>query len=225
VHHALQAGAVEGDERGRPLAGAPVEQVPHAAQVPRTFFAHGGGEPHGPAERNSRRHQCARHADQGGQAARIVGDARALQPAAAPLHAHVHVRTEHRVEMGVQHDRGTVPALAGPAVDVAGAVQIDVAQPRLAKQLGQARGPPALGAGRRRDGGQLRLDGERSFIRALEVAARGAHAVVREEARNGIFHVLHKIRVGSGEWYVTLRHDLRVAPKATTPTPHAFRAA
>ncbi len=64
----------------------------------------------------------------------------------------------------------------------------DVGQPDLAEQLRHARGAPAFGAGGRRDGGKRGLAGERHLVGTLDVMARRANALVREQARDGVIH-------------------------------------
>src|SRR5205814_1605809 len=83
---------------------------------------------------------------------------------------------------------GACPVLACPPGHVADLVDRDVVQADGAEQLGHVRGAVALGAGRRRNRTQRGLARERDFVGTLEVRARGADAVVREQARDGLIH-------------------------------------
>jgi len=131
-----------------------------------------------------------RHRDERGQAARVVRNAGALEPLAAPLHRDVHLGPEHGVEMCGQHDRGggLVTILSKPSVHVTGVVDRYVGQADLAEQFRHARGAPAFRARGRRDGGERCLAGERHLVGALDVMARRAYALVREQARDGVIH-------------------------------------
>jgi hypothetical protein len=73
-------------------------------------------------------------------------------------------------------------------VHVARVIDRDVGQADLAEQLRQARGTPAFRAGGRGDGGERGLAGERHLIGTLDVMARRANALVREQARDGVVH-------------------------------------
>jgi len=71
-------------------------------------------------------------------------------------------------------------------VDIARTIDRHVGQPDLAEQLRYARGAPAFRAGGRGDGGERGLAGERHLIGALDVMARRANALVREQAGDGV---------------------------------------
>ena len=78
--------------------------------------------------------------------------------------------------------------VAVPASDVADRIGLHVLQSDVIKQLGDARAACALGTRGCRDRGQRRLTGERHFVEALDVRARGAYAFVREQGINGVRH-------------------------------------
>ncbi len=77
--------------------GGWAEQVPHAAEVTRPFLAHGRGKQHRPPGINARPDERPADRDERGETARVVGDARALEPGPAARHGHVQFRTEHGV--------------------------------------------------------------------------------------------------------------------------------
>src|SRR2546421_500655 len=62
-----------------------------------------------------------------------------------------------------------------------------VAANRMGRATG-TRAAAALRTGRRGNGRERRLAGERHLIGALDVMARRANALVREQARDGVFH-------------------------------------
>src|SRR5216117_2739007 len=205
MDHAIEPGAVQGDEgRGgtgqlggigwgrsmlRPYTMLPVQQVFHPPQIPRSFFSDRRREQNGPRHRHACRDHRLRHRDQRGEAARVVRNAGALEPLAAPLHRDVHLGPEDRVEMGRQYDRrGLFAVLPQPPVDITRVIDHDVAQADRAEQLRHVRGAPAFGARGRGNGGERRLAGERPLIGALDVMARRANALVREQAGNKIVH-------------------------------------
>src|SRR5438552_217690 len=167
----------------RPYTMLPVQQVFHPPQIPRSFFSDRGREQNGPRHRHACRDHRLRHRDQRGEAARVVRNARALEPLAAPLHRDVHLGPEDRVEMRRQYDRrGPFAVLPQPPVDITRVIDHDVAQADRAEQLRHVRGAPAFRARGRGNGGERRLAGERPLIGALDVMARRANAIVREQA-------------------------------------------
>src|SRR5438045_2318348 len=178
----------------RPYTVPTVEEVFHAPQIPRAFLADRGGEQHRPSRAYARDDHGFSHGDERGQAARVVTDARTLEPLAPPLDGDVHFGPEHRVEVGRQYDGGPAvplpasPFPGGPPVHVSDLVDRDVVQADGAEQLGHVGGAVALGARRRRNRTQRRLARERDFVGTLEVRARGADAGVREPARDGLIH-------------------------------------
>ncbi len=89
---------------------------------------------------------------------------------------------------GEDDGRGPFPVPAEPPVHVARVIDGDVGQADLAEQLRHVRGAPAFRAGGRGDGREHRLAGERPLIGALDVMARRANALVREQARDGVIH-------------------------------------
>src|SRR5205809_79936 len=188
MDHAIEPGAVQGDEgRGgtgqlggigwgrsmlRPYTMLPVQQVFHPPQIPRSFFSDRRREQNGPRHGHACRDHRLRHRDQRGEAARVVRNARALEPLATPLHRDVHLGPEDRVEMRRQYDRrGLFAVLPQPPVDITRVIDGDVAQADRAEQLRHVRGAPAFRARGRGDGGERRLAGERPPIGALDVMA------------------------------------------------------
>jgi len=83
---------------------------------------------------------------------------------------------------------GPFPVLPEPSVHIPCVIDCHVGQPDLAEQLRHVRGAPAFRAGGRRDGGEHRLAGERHLVGALDMMARRANALVREQARDGVIH-------------------------------------
>src|SRR5438552_2919363 len=103
VHHALEPRAVERDEGGGLAVSRflfPVQQVLDAPQIPRSFFADGGGEQHRPSCGHARDDHGFSHGDERGQAARVVADARALEPLATPRDGDVDFGAEYGVQVG-----------------------------------------------------------------------------------------------------------------------------
>src|SRR5438552_7792341 len=104
----------------RPYTVPTVKEVFHAPQIPRSFFADGGGEQHRPSRAYARDDHCFSHGDERGQAARVVADARTLEPLATPLDGDVHFGSEHGIEVRREDDRRVGPSItARPAVHVA----------------------------------------------------------------------------------------------------------
>ena len=171
----------------RPYVMVTVQQVFHPPQVPRSFFPHRGREQNGPRRRDARRDHRLGHRDERREPARIVRDARALEPVTPALDRHVHVGPEHGVEMRGQHDRrGHFSVFPEPAVDVPRVVDRDIRKPDFAEQLRDACRAPAFGAGRGGNGGERRLAGERHLVRALDMMARRTDALVCEQARDRV---------------------------------------
>src|SRR5258705_4647568 len=110
MHDALDAGPVQGDEHrwadGR--MGGWAEQMPHAAEVPRSFLTHGRGQQDRSPGVYPRSNERFADRDERGETARIIGDAWALQPGPAARHGHVQFRTEHGVQMGGYDDASVV---------------------------------------------------------------------------------------------------------------------
>ena len=96
---------------------------------------------------------------------------------------------------------GPAPVTAHPAVHVADCVDQDVLEANVAEQLGYVGGAAAFGARGGRDRGHCGLPRERHLIGALEVLARRADALVREQARDVLIHrfTLTRLTV-PGEW-------------------------
>src|SRR5437867_767475 len=173
----------------RPYIVLAIQQVFHPPQIPRSFFSDRRREQYGPRHRHACRDHRLRHRDQRGEAARVVRNARALEPLAAPLHRDVHLGPEDRVEMRRQYDRrGLFAIRLQPPVDITRVIDHDVVQADRAEQLRHVRGAPAFRARGRGNGGQCRLAGERPLIGALDVMARRANAIVREQAGNKVVH-------------------------------------
>src|SRR6266566_631181 len=84
--------------------------------------------------------------------------------------------------------RGPFAVLPQPPVDITRVIDHDVAQADRAEQLRHVRGAPAFRARGRGNGGERRLAGERPLIGALDVMARRANAIVREQVREGVIH-------------------------------------
>src|SRR5713101_8249801 len=83
------------------------------------------------------------------------------------------------------------PSPVEPSVHVPRAVDRYFAQTDLAEQLCHARLALPLGAGRGGNRRQRRLADEGQFVRAFDVMARRADALVREQAGEGAVHGLH----------------------------------
>src|SRR5437773_5285615 len=196
MDHPIETGAVQGDEGRRGHVVLAIQQMLHAPQISRPFFSDGGREQDGPRHRDASSHHRLRHRNERGEAAGVVRYARALEPLAAALHRDVHLGAEHGIEMRCQHhgpaylSRLPPPVLAKPPVHVAGVVDRYVRQADLAEQLGQVCGAPGFRTRGRGDGRERRLARERHLIGALDVMARRANALVREQARNKIVHQL-----------------------------------
>src|SRR5437773_11950965 len=114
----------------RPYTVPAVEEVFHASQIPRSLFTDGGGEQHRPSRAHARDDHRLRDGDERRQAARVVADARALEPLATSLDGDIYLRSEHRVQVGREDDGrvGLSAVTARPAVHVADLVDRDVVQ-------------------------------------------------------------------------------------------------
>ena len=109
MHHALQAGAVQRDERrGLPVSRFPfpVEQVFHSSQISGALFPHRRGEQDRPRRGQTRGHDRFRHREERREAPGIVADAGSLEPRAASLHRDIHLRAEDGVEVRGEDDGG-----------------------------------------------------------------------------------------------------------------------
>ena len=96
---------------------------------------------------------------------------------------------------------GPSPVADHPAVHVADFIDQDVLETDFAEQLGDVGGAAAFGARRGRDRGQGGLPRERHLIGALEMMARRADALVREQARDALIHRFTVTRLTvPGEW-------------------------
>src|SRR5438132_1189204 len=82
----------------------------------------------------------------------------------------------------------TPPFPGSPPGDVPNFVDRDVLQADGAEQLGHARRAVTLGSRRGRDRAQRRLARQRHLVGALDVMARGADALMPEQARDGLIH-------------------------------------
>src|SRR6185436_15076759 len=99
--------------------------------------------------------------------------------------------------------------------DVADFVHRNVAQPRFAEQSGHVRAARAFGARGRRNRRQRRLAGERTFVGALDVVARGAHPLVRDEGVDRVGRHRPQTRPCAPSGKPAL--DLDVHPRNTNP--------
>ena len=81
-----------------------VEEVFHTPQIPRSLFTDRGGEQHRPSRAHARDDHRLGDGDERRQPARVVADARALEPLATTLDGDVHLGSEHRVQVGREDD-------------------------------------------------------------------------------------------------------------------------
>jgi hypothetical protein len=99
VHDAFDARAVEGDKGGRSdgLAVGRAEQVSDATKIAGTLLTHGRGQQERSPHLHLRPDEGLADRDECGKAARVVGNAGALESWAAARYRHVQLWTEHGI--------------------------------------------------------------------------------------------------------------------------------
>ena len=181
---AFDAGAVERDEGRRPdsrTARRP-EQMPHAAQISRAFFTHGGREQHRSPGFDPSLGQRFTYGNQRCEASRVIRDTGPLEPRASARNRNVEFRTEHRIEVSGQDD--TVASYFPypvPRPHVTDLIDRDIVQAGIGEHLRHAGPACPLGAGGGGNRRQRRLARQCRFVGALDVGPRGADAIVGEQ--------------------------------------------
>src|SRR5690348_5468710 len=152
VDDALHPGTVDGDHcMRRELLGA--EQMADATEIPRTLFADRAGEQHRPGKWRGTPGEDPRQYHERSEAPGVVGNPGSLEP--APVLSlpdrDVHVGAEYGVEVCGQDHGGPAGALAQPTMDVAGVIDSDAGETRVAEAVDEPRRALAFQSRRGRD--------------------------------------------------------------------------
>src|SRR5579859_393603 len=124
-----------------------------ATEIPRPLLTDRAGEQNRSGEWQGTPGEDPRQHHQRGETPGVVGNPGSLEP--APVLSlpdrDVHVGTEYRVEVCGQDHGGPAGALAEPTVDVAGVIDPDVGETRVAEAVDEPRRALAFQSRRGRD--------------------------------------------------------------------------
>jgi hypothetical protein len=149
----VHVGAVHGDEGADPvLVRTLLEQVPHTAQVARTFLADIGDEQQIGAGTHTGGVHGAQPREQHGEGAGVVADAGCVEPRSLAPDREVGAGGEYGVEMGSDADQWAVAHSGAHTGDVAFGVDLQVLQ---AVRLGHRQKRAGAGFLLERRGGDL----------------------------------------------------------------------
>src|SRR6266566_2559106 len=166
-------------------------------EIAATLLAYGRGKQDRSPRFHPRLDERRADRDERSQTARVVGDAGTLESRAVARHRHIQFGTEHGIEVRGEHDGSVVwgrsmlrPYVASivsiPPAHIPDLVNLHIRQSSLAQHFRHPRAARPFRPGWRGNRGERSLAAERRFVGALDVRARGAHALIEED---GVDHV------------------------------------
>ena len=156
--------------------------MPDPPEIAATFLAHRRGEQDRSSRFHARPDQRLADCDERSQAARVVGNAGALEPRPATRHRNVEFRTKNGVQMCGYHDTTIAGTGSIPSPDIPDIIDGHVFQPCLAQHFRDAPAARPFRPCWRGNRGQRSLPAERGFIGALDERPRCTDSIVAEES-------------------------------------------